>query len=144
MGLGASLPVWVVSSFLAGFLVPILNGSNQAIWQAKVASDVQGRVFSIRRLIAWFVTPLAMLVAGPLADRVFEPAVQSGGAFSQLVYPLVGNAAGAGISLIFILGGIGGLLVGAWGYAMPAIRDVETIMPDYEVTVEPEAAVSSA
>jgi len=144
MGLGASLPVWVVSSFIAGFLVPILNGSNQAIWQAKVAPDVQGRVFSIRRLIAWFVSPLAMLIAGPLADRVFEPAVQADGVFSQLVYPLVGDVNGAGISLIFILGGIGGLIVGAWGYATPAIRNVETIMPDYDVTAEPEAAVSGA
>lgn len=143
-GLGQSLPVWAVSSFFAGFIGPILNGSNQAIWQAKVAPDVQGRVFSIRRMIAWFVTPLAMLIAGPLADRVFEPAVQSGGAFSQLVYPLVGDVTGAGISLIFILGGIGGLIVGAWGYATPVIRNVETIMPDYDVTAEPDAAVLSA
>ena len=143
-GLGQSLPVWAVSSFFAGFIGPILNGSNQAIWQAKVAPDVQGRVFSIRRMIAWFVTPLAMLIAGPLADRVFEPAVQSGGAFSQLVYPLVGDVTGAGISLIFILGGIGGLIVGAWGYATPVIRNVEIIMPDYDVTAEPDAAVSSA
>jgi MFS transporter, DHA3 family, macrolide efflux protein len=31
---------------------PLVNASNQAIWQAKVAPDVQGRVFAVQRLIA--------------------------------------------------------------------------------------------
>jgi len=53
----------------------LINSSNQAIWQAKVAPDLQGRVFATRRLIAWFVTPFATLLAGPLADYVFEPAM---------------------------------------------------------------------
>jgi len=145
MGLGQSLPVWAVASIIAGFIVPILNGSNQAIWQAKVAPDVQGRVFSIRRLIAWFVTPLAMLIAGPLADFIMEPAIQTGGAFAQAVYPLVGDSPGAGMSFIFILGGIGGLLVAIWGYATPTIRDIESIMPDYDTQAEadPELAPST-
>ena len=34
--------------FLAYLLSPIINGSNQAIWQAKVPPDLQGHVFSIR------------------------------------------------------------------------------------------------
>jgi len=136
MGFGQSLPVWTAASFIAGFIVPILNGSNQAIWQAKVAPDVQGRVFSIRRLIAWFVTPLAMLIAGPLADYVMEPTIQSGGSFAQAVFPLVGDSPGAGMSFLFILGGIGGLIIALWGYMTPAIRNIEVIMPDYEASVE--------
>ena len=145
IGIGRGLPMWALGAFCGAFTVPLINSSNQAIWQAKVAPDVQGRVFSIRRLIAWFVTPLAMLIAGPLADFVLEPAIQSGGSFAQTVYPLDGDSPGAGMSFIFILGGIGGLLVALWGYATPTIRDIETIMPDYDSTVEtdPKTAPST-
>ena len=77
MGFARRIPIWAVAAFMGMFFVPIINGSNQAIWQAKVPPDLQGRVFSIRRLIAWFVSPLAMLVAGPLADKVLEPAMRN-------------------------------------------------------------------
>ena len=132
MGLGRSVPVWAAASFMGAFFIPVINGSNQAIWQAKVAPDVQGRVFSIRRLIAWFVTPLAMLVAGPLADRALEPAMQAGGAFAASFYWLVGTNPGAGMSLIFILCGLLATGVGISGYLVPVIREAETILPDQD------------
>jgi MFS family permease len=132
MGIGRSLPVWAAASFMGAFFIPIINGSNQAIWQAKVAPDVQGRVFSIRRLIAWFVTPLAMLVAGPLADRAFEPAMQAGGAVSASFAWLVGVNPGAGMALIFIFCGLLATSVGISGYLIPVVRDAETILPDQD------------
>lgn len=134
MGLGRGLVVWAVASFLISFLVPFINGSNQAIWQAKVAPDIQGRVFSIRRLIAWFVSPLAMLIAGPLADKVMEPAMQSGGGLAALLEPVVGSGAGSGMSVIFIVGGILAALVGLGGYLVPVIRQAESILPDHDVS----------
>jgi len=136
MGLGNGLAVWVAASFMGTFFNPIINGSNQAIWQAKVAPDLQGRVFSIRRLIAWFVTPAAMLVAGPLADRIFEPAMQAGGELSKAFSGLVGTGPGAGMSLLFIITGLMATLVGIGGYLVPAIRDVETILPDQDTLPE--------
>jgi MFS family permease len=132
MGVGRSLPVWVAASFTGALFVPIINGSNQAIWQVKVAPDVQGRVFSIRRLIAWFVTPISMLIAGPLADRAFEPAMQSGGALSASFAWLVGTNPGAGMALIFILCGLLATGVGISGYLVPVIRDAETLLPDQD------------
>ncbi|MFN2303534.1 MAG: MFS transporter, partial [Anaerolineales bacterium] len=77
MGVGRSLPYWIIANFVMMFIIPILNGSNQAIWQMKVAPEVQGRVFSVRRLIAQITAPISMAVAGPLADRIFEPAMTS-------------------------------------------------------------------
>ena len=132
MGLGNSLPVWAAASFLGVFFVPIINGSNQAIWQSKVAPDLQGRVFSIRRLIAWFVNPGAMLIAGPLADKVLEPAMQTESSLSSIFGRLVGTGAGAGMSLIFIFAGLMAMLVGIGGYFIPTIRNVETILPDHD------------
>ncbi len=132
MGLGRGVPVWIVASFLGALFVPIINGSNQAIWQAKVAPDVQGRVFSIRRMIAWFVNPLALLIAGPLADFVLEPSMRTGGSLTGTFGWLVGTGPGAGIALMFIFSGLVTLLVGLGGYAVPAIREAETRLPDHD------------
>lgn len=135
MGIGQSLPVWLIGAFLASFFIPILNGSNQAIWQAKVAPDVQGRVFAVRRLIAQVCFPLGLLAAGPLADFVFEPAMQSEGLLATLFGGLVGAEPGAGMALMFVLSGVSGVIIALSGYLFSMIRDVETILPDHAVAV---------
>ncbi|MBI4771673.1 MAG: MFS transporter, partial [Chloroflexi bacterium] len=131
MGLGHGLPVWVAAAFLASFLVPFINGANQAIWQAKVAPDVQGRVFATRRLIAQISAPLAILIAGPLADRVFEPAMQAGGGLAGAFGWLVGSGPGSGMSLMLVLSGLLVTVAGAAGYLFPAVRYAEDILPDH-------------
>ena len=133
MGLGRGLLIWAIASFFSQFFIPIVNGSNQAIWQAKVAPDVQGRVFATRRLIAWLVTPLSRLAAGPLADFVFEPAMMPSGGLADLFGWLVGTGPGAGMGLMFVLMGVLGALSGLGGYAFRVIRDAEDILPDHEV-----------
>jgi DHA3 family macrolide efflux protein-like MFS transporter len=139
MGLGQSLPVWAVGSFIGAGTVPLINSSNQAIWQAKVAADLQGRVFATRRMIAWFVTPIATLLVGPLADLVFEPAMSEPSFLSANFGGLVGYGAGAGMALIMVFCGLAMAGVGVGGYGFRVIRDVESILPDHEVTVGPNA-----
>ena len=131
-GMGSTLPVWIASSFVWALVSPIINASNQAIWQAKVEPDVQGRVFATRRLIAWAVTPLAQLLAGPLADRVFEPAMQQPSALSDLFGGLVGTGSGAGMGLIVALSGLAAAAIGLGAYAFRQIRDAELILPDFD------------
>jgi MFS family permease len=131
-GLARSVPVWATTEFAAGAVSPWINSSNQAIWQAKVAPDVQGRVFSIRRLIAWFSTPAATLLAGPLADYVMEPAMQPDGALAPVFGPMFGVGPGAGIALIIFFAGLGMTLVGLGGYGIHVIRDAEAILPDHD------------
>lgn len=131
MGLYFGLPVWLVSSFLTAFLIPTINGSNQAIWQSKVAPDVQGRVFSSRRLIAWISQPITPILAGLLADRWLEPALRTEGTLTQLWSPIVGSGPGAGMALIMIFMGLGTALAGAVGYLFRTVRDAETILPDH-------------
>ncbi|HEX6384221.1 MAG TPA: hypothetical protein VF177_06090 [Anaerolineae bacterium] len=105
MGIGRGLFIWATAAFVTQFIMPILNGSNQAIWQAKVAPDVQRRVFSVRRLIAQITAPLATAVAGPLADNVFEPGMRAGGSLASAFSWLVGTGPGAGMALMFIVEG---------------------------------------
>ena len=128
LGLGQGLWIWAAGAFLAAFFIPLINGSNQALWQAKVAPDVQGRVFAARRLIAQLSGPPGLLLAGLLADSVFEPAMQ--GRLGELLGPLFGTGPGAGIGLLVVLAGLLGISAGAVGYAIPAIRRVDNL-PDH-------------
>lgn len=142
LGLGQSAVIWAAAAFFLSFFVPIINGSNQAIWQAKVAPDVQGRVFSVRRLIAWVSAPLSRLVAGPLADGVFEPAMAAGGALTDSFSWLVGVGPGAGMALILVFSGLLATLVSVGGYLAPIVRNAEDLLPDHvatQVVPTPEA-----
>ena len=130
LGVSPLIPVMAVAGFFLMFTMPIINGSSQAIWQSKVAPDVQGRVFSIRRMIAWSMTPLAYIVAGPLADRVFRPLLLEGGALADSVGQLIGVGPGRGTGLMFIVVGAVSILVAGAGYLNPHVRNVEDELPD--------------
>jgi DHA3 family macrolide efflux protein-like MFS transporter len=133
MGFGRAIPVWAVAGFVGMFFVPIINGSNQAIWQAKVPPDLQGKVFSIRRLIAWFVSPMAMVVAGPLADKVLEPAMRNPqSTLASALGWLIGTGPGRGMALLFIIGGGLAALVGIGGYAIRILREADSLLPDHD------------
>ena len=140
LGLGQSLPIWLIAAFAGAFFGPIIDASNQAIWMAKVEPDVQGRVFGVRRMIAWAISPLARLIAGPLADQVFEPAMQEGGKLADTFGWLVGTGHGAGMSLILVFCGIGVALVAIAGYATRVVRNAEDILPDFDAIPEETAA----
>jgi hypothetical protein len=132
MGVGQTLPWWWLAGFFAMAWIPLLNGSNQAIWQAKVAPDVQGRVFAARRLIAQVTVPLAMIMGGLLADNVFEPMMRAPSSpFALAASQLVGSGPGAGMGLLFVITGLLGALVGIAGYLVTAIRNAEDLLPDH-------------
>jgi hypothetical protein len=137
MGIGQSVPVWSVAWAVMILLIPILNGSNQAIWQAKVAPDVQGRVFAARRMIAQLIIPVGMVLTGPLADRIFEPAMMPGGALTPAFGWLVGTGPGAGMGLIMVIFGVLGMGVAVAGYTFPIIRSAEDLLPDHGAEREP-------
>jgi MFS family permease len=142
VGLGRGLPLWAAGQAGESMMGPWINGSNQAIWQAKVPADIQGKVFSIRRLIAWFSTPLATLTAGPLADYVMEPAMREGGSLTATLGPVFGVGPGSGMAATIVLCCLGMMAVGLGGYLFPVVRDAETLLPDHDedaVVVNPAA-----
>jgi MFS family permease len=134
-----SFVVWMVVSFFHTLVGPLANSSSQAIWQSKVAPDVQGRVFATRALIARVCAPISMLIAGPLADRVFEPAMMPGGSLANAFGELTYIGAGAGIALIFVITGILCVLIGVFDYVFPAVRNVEDTLPDHDVKTKPSS-----
>ncbi|MCX6063921.1 MAG: MFS transporter [Caldiserica bacterium] len=121
----------------AGFLVStgigtIVNGLSQSIWQAKVPAGLQGRVFSARRMIAWIVMPIATLLAGPLADKVFEPAMRPGGALVPLFSRIVGTGSGAGMAVLYLLSAAAASAVTLVGFLIPRLRNLELLLPDHD------------
>ena len=99
----------------------------------------QGRVFSARRMIASSVTPIAFVAAGPVADRVFEPLLVSGGALADtFVGDVWTTGTGRGSALLISVVGVLIILIAASAWAVPAIRNLETDVPD--ALPEPEPA----
>jgi hypothetical protein len=142
MGFAGGLPIWVVGIALTSLVIPLVNGSNQAIWQSKVAPDIQGRVFAARRLIAWLTNPISPLIGGVLADFVLEPAAIAGTGLPSVLASIVGTGAGSGMGTLMVFCGLASALAGLAGYLSGSIRDAESILPDHDVLakVEPQPA----
>jgi hypothetical protein len=132
LGLAGGLPIWISGMVILSVIGALINTSNQSIWQAKVAPDVQGRVFSARRLIAWLAQPIAPIIAGTLADYLIEPQMRTTTSLSQMFGGLVGTGPGAGMGLIIFFSGLACVLVGLLGYFVPAIHNAETLLPDHD------------
>jgi hypothetical protein len=97
-----------------------------------VAPDIQGRVFSARRMLAWMLDPVMPVVAGLIADKVTEPAMRADTWLARTFVGITGGGPGAGMSLQFVAAGMIYLVFTVIALSTPAVRDVETILPDYE------------
>jgi len=140
VGFAGGLPVWIAGMAITTIMVPLVNGSNQAIWQAKVAPDLQGRVFSARRLIAWLTNPISPIIGGTLADFVLEPAARIQTGLPAAFAWLVGTGPGAGMGLLMVICGFAASLVGLLGYFFPAVYNAEAILPDHDELARAEPA----
>ena len=56
--------------FCTSVLAPMVVGSFQAVQQAVVPPEIQGRVFTLARSGMDLMSPLGMAVAGPVADAM--------------------------------------------------------------------------
>lgn len=131
-GLGRTAWVWIPAQFCSSFNFPFNGSSDNAIWLAKVAPHVQGRVFAAHALVLQFGSAAAYLIAGPLADNVFGPALAASDGSVGLFRGIFGTNAGAGIALLYVICAACMLLVGCAGFYIPQLRDVERILPDHD------------
>lgn len=123
--------IWIASiAFVFLVVTPIIQGCNQSVWQSKVAPDIQGRVFSIRRLISLSANPIAYVVAGPLADFVFEPLMAGGSTLAGSVGRIIGTGAGRGIALMIILLGLLHSGMALVGLSSRRLKRLEEDLPD--------------
>ena len=139
-GLRPSAQLFALATFLFCLGLPIISGSIQVIFQRKVAPDVQGRVFALMRMISGSSLPLAYVVAGPLADRVFEPLMATGGLLAGSIEQLIGVGPGRGIGLMLITLGALTMLATVVAYQYPPLRLLEEELSD--AITDPAAALA--
>jgi len=142
-GIGRNLAFWIPTAALGSMAGFLSYGGSQAIWMAKVPPDLQGRVFSARRLIAWAAGPITPVLAGALADYVTEPAMTSNTWLSHAFGWLVGTTPGSGLGLQYVLAGVVYLLIFfVVLFFVPTIRHLEDLVPDHDVKSKNTAAAA--
>ena len=90
----------VLGNFLVGAAIPITNGPIGALFQSLVRNDMQGRVMSLVNSAATAISPLGLLVAGPLSDAL-------------------------GTRVWFWAGGLICALIGIAGFFVPTVMNIE-------------------
>jgi DHA3 family macrolide efflux protein-like MFS transporter len=142
MMVGTTQNVALMTFFLFFMMFPQLgaNASLMALMQSKIAPDIQGRVFALIEQFAMLLQPIAVLLAGPLADNVFEPMAASP---DWALAGIFGSGAGSGIALIFFIAGVVALLVAVAFFAIPSVREMDTRLPDYAPLPEDADEVAS-
>jgi MFS transporter, DHA3 family, macrolide efflux protein len=131
-GLGRTPWVWIPAQFCSSFNFPLNGSSDTAIWLAKVAPNVQGRVFAAHSLALQFASAFAYLISGPLADNIFVPAFQSEGILIGIFGKLFGTGTGAGIALLYVICAVCMLMVGLMGFSVRSLRNLERNTPDHD------------
>jgi DHA3 family macrolide efflux protein-like MFS transporter len=101
----------LVGMFVAGFMNPITNGPVFAILQSVVAPDMQGRVFTVMGSLTAAMSPLGMIIAGPVADAL-------------------------GVRVWYVLGGVACILMGIAAASIPAVVHLEDHHRDIRVAAE--------
>jgi hypothetical protein len=126
--------------FLWTFSLPLVNGYMRAIYQVKTPADMQGRVFATASTVVQGIAPLALIITGPLADRVFEPLLSQQGALANTVGQVIGAGKGRGIGLMMILMGATVALGAVVGFLYPRLRHIEKELPDAIKEAEADSA----
>jgi MFS family permease len=122
------------------FTLPILNGTAMTLVQTRVPAEVLGRVLATTRMIGQAATPLAYVIAGPLADGLAEPAMADGGALAGSFGAVIGTGDGRGIALIFLGIGAGMLALAVVAAVLPQLRHLDTEPEAKRPTEEDEPA----
>ncbi|MCL4257118.1 MAG: MFS transporter [Anaerolineales bacterium] len=92
-------------TLLAGLMLPLSNGAFWAVMQATVDPARQGRVFSLVISLASAMAPVGLLLAGPLVDTY-------------------------GVPLWYLVAGGICVVMGVFGFLIPAVRDLEDGRPE--------------
>lgn len=141
-GLAPSLTLLIVAGFLMFLSIPPAQSANYALWQSKVPSHLLGRCMAMLRMTGEAALPLGYLLAGPLAEYVFEPAMMPGGALASSVGAAIGVGEGRGLGLMFVVLGLAMSTIAATGYAIRSVREIDSALPDVPETADAVATAT--
>ncbi|RAP57228.1 non-ribosomal peptide synthetase [Oleiagrimonas sp. MCCC 1A03011] len=129
-GLSPDMSVQATGMFGFGFALALVNAHWISTVQTKVGMELQGRVMATNFMLMEAMVPLGYLSAGPLADKVFGPLMDKGGAWVPVLGSFIGSGPGRGIGLVLVLSGLFVALCAIAAYLYRPIRCLEDILPD--------------
>ncbi len=100
LGMAPSFATAAASMLMLGLIVPFANGPIQAILQATVAADYQGRVLGLMGSLTGATAPVGLILAAPIAEMV-------------------------GVRSWYLTGGSVCLAMGIAGYFLPSLMRIE-------------------
>lgn len=103
LGIGRNYYVWTFAVFAGNLLIPILVANVEYFMRTKVPFELQGRIFAARNTLQYTSIPLGAVLGGWLADDVFIPYVNKGVFLHDFWMTLVGNSAGSGIAVLYLM-----------------------------------------
>ncbi|MFZ2538610.1 MAG: MFS transporter, partial [Oscillospiraceae bacterium] len=130
LGFQTNIFTCIIGAFGVWMSLSFINSHWQSLIQVKVGLELQGRIFATNQMLAWSCMPLGYLIIGPLVDRVFEPLMVKGEAFSNAFGWLIGDGVGRGMGLIIVFVGIILAISGVIGLKYRPLRYMEDILPD--------------
>ncbi|HBX69875.1 MAG TPA: MFS transporter [Chloroflexi bacterium] len=90
----------VGAALITGIMQPIVNGPIFAVMQSTVAPDMQARIFSLLSSMASGMSPIGLIIAGPISDKM-------------------------GIQTWYLIGGSLCILMAFIGLMIPAVMNIE-------------------
>lgn len=125
LGVSGSPAIWTAASFASAFLYPLVESANQSLWQSSTPMAEQGRIFAARRVLTESAGVTVLLVAGPLADGVFEPGMRESGWLRSAFGWLTGVGPGSGMAVLLLASGVLTAASGVWGCTVRALWDLD-------------------
>lgn len=137
-GMSQTIVPMIVTIFIALVAISMAGIPLATLLQTKVPLNMQGRVGAFFNQLVQIAQPIAYLMVGPLADNIFEPAINT--PQWQPFAPFFGASEGAGMGLMIALSGVGIVVVTMLAYALPYMRQMEERLPTYNNDTESEIA----
>lgn len=102
IGLAPASAFWLAlgATFLVGLSIAMTDGPIIAVVQAKVAPEMQGRVFTLMHSASKAMSPLSLVIAGPVSDLL-------------------------GVRIWYVVGGVICVLLGVSAFFVPAVVHLE-------------------
>ena len=117
---------FVSMALIGSFSMTFAFTFSQAIWQAKTPIQLQGRVFSARKIIAQIAEPISMGISGPLVDYVMYPFLKK-----NPIFPLwLGTGKANALALSILFGGLLSIISVLFAISNKKIRRIESVIPD--------------
>jgi diaminobutyrate-2-oxoglutarate transaminase len=130
--------LWCTYAFFALFASSASAGCANALWMRKTPRARRGSIFGLIQSLNLLATCVVMLAGGYLSERVFAPALASGGAWAGSIGAWLGSGKGQGLAFMFIVCGACSCLVSLMALAQRRLRRLDELVPDgTEATDEP-------